>query len=71
MAVLPPVEGGVEGFAGDGFGRGVEEAGAAEVEHDFGCASGEEDLHGGVVSGAVGERVDDARDLAVDAGPVF
>ena len=71
LAVLPPVECGVEGFAGDGFDAGVEESGAAEVEHDLGCSAGEEDLHGGVVSGAVGESVDESRDLAVDAGPVF
>ena len=70
-AVLPPVEGGVEGFAGDGLGGGVEQAGAAQVQHDLGHAAGEEDLHGGVVAGAVGQRVDEARDLAVDVCPVF
>ena len=59
-AVLPPVEAGVEGFAGDGFYCGIEESGAAQVEHDFGESSGEEDLDGGEVARAVGERVDQA-----------
>ena len=70
LALLPPVEVVVEGFAGDGEDGGVEEAGAAEVEHDLGDASGEEDLHGGEAAGAVGEGVDEARDFAVDRGPV-
>ena len=61
-AVLPPVEVGVEGFAGDGLDGGVEQAGAAQVEHDFGHAAGEEDLHGGEVARAVGQGVDQARD---------
>ncbi len=52
------------------FTRVFEQAGPSEVEHDFGQSSGEEDLHGGEVAGAVGQGVHQARDLAVDLGPI-
>ncbi len=55
----------VERIAGDGFDAGIEKACAAEVQHDLGRSAGEEDLNGGVVFGAVGERVDEARNLTI------
>ena len=39
-------------------------------EHDFRHAAGEKDLHGGEVARAVGKRVDEARDEAIDLNPV-
>ena len=41
------------------------------MQHHLGCAAGEEDLHGRVVPRAVGESVDEARNLAIDVCPVF
>ena len=41
--------------------RGVEQTGAAEMQHHLGHASGEKDLHGGEVARAVGQSVDQAR----------
>ena len=57
-------------LAGDGEAVFVEQAQLAQVEHDFGDATGEEDLDSGMTDGAVGERIDEARDFAVGAMPV-
>ena len=71
FGLLPPVEHGSELLSGHGQCAGIEQAGAAEVQHDFGNASGHEDLHRGEVAGAVGKGVDDTRDFAVNAVPVI
>ncbi len=66
LALLPPVEIFVEGLAGDGANGGVEQAGAAQVKHHLGYASGEKDLDGGEVVRTVGQSIDEARNLAID-----
>ena len=70
FGVFPPVEIVVEGLAGGGEDGGVEEPEVAEVEHDFGDSAGGVELRGWVSDGAVGEDVDDAGDIVVDASPV-
>ena len=40
------------------------------MQHDLRHAAGEKDLHGGEVAWAVGQRIDDARNLAIGALPV-
>ena len=67
---FPLIEKLAQGDAADGLRFGFEEAGTAEMEHGFGDASGQEDLNGRMVAGAVGEGVDDAGDLPVDASPI-
>ena len=54
FGLLPPVEHVAERLAGDGQRRGVEQARAAQVQHHFGHAAGEEDLHGGMHLGPFG-----------------
>src|SRR5271157_2747043 len=71
FGLLPPIENGVELFSGDGEDAGLEQAGAAQMQHDFGHASGQKDLHGGMHLRAVGKGIDQAGDLAVDARPVI
>ena len=39
------------------------------MEHDLRHCAGEKDLHGGEVLRSVGERIDEARHLAIDFGP--
>ena len=41
------------------------------MQHDLGRAAGEKDLHSGIVAGAVGERIDETWNLAIDVGPVL
>ncbi len=43
----------------------------AQVQHDFGNTAGEKDLNGDVSDGAIGQRIDEARDLAIDLDPIF
>ena len=69
-AALPPVQAAIEGFSGNGLHLGVQQAGPSQVEHHFGKSAGQEDLNGGEVAGAVGQCVYQARDLAVDVGPI-
>ena len=71
FGVFPPFEIFAKGLAGDGHGVEVEFSGFAEVEHDFGDAAGEEDLHGGEVSGSIGEVVDETGDVGIEATPVI
>ncbi len=41
------------------------------MQHHLGHAAGQEDAHGGMADGAVGQHIDQARHGAVDAAPVF
>ena len=63
LGLLPPVEAGVERFAADGLDAAVEQACRAQVQHHFGNAAGEKHLHGREAARAVGQRVDEARNL--------
>ena len=70
LGVFPPVEVLVEGLSGCGHDRCVEEAEFAEVEHDLGYTAGGVELRGWVSDGTVGEDIDDAGNVVVDASPV-
>ena len=48
----------------------MEHAHRAQVEHDFRDAAGEEDANRGMMLGAVGECVDEPRDLLVHCDPI-
>ena len=60
--LLPPVEDFIDGEAGDGPARGVEQPHAAEVEHNLRHAAGEEDAHGHMPHRAVRQRIDETLD---------
>ena len=70
LALLPPVEHLPERLAGDGQARVIEQAQLPQVQHDFGHAAGEEDADGRMADRAVGQDIDQARHLAIDAVPV-
>ena len=52
------------------FDAGVEQPGGAQLQHDLGHAAGEKYLHGGEAPRAVGQRVHEARNLAIDLNPI-
>ena len=68
VALLPPVEAGVERFAADRLDGCIEQAGLAQMQHDLRHSAGQKHLHGG--KGAVGQRIDQSRHQAIDRGPV-
>ena len=71
LAVLPQVQGFIEGAALHGAGLQAQQAQVAQVQHHLGHAAGQEDLHGGIAGGAVGQHVHQARHGAVDRRPIF
>ena len=70
IAVLPPIQDRCERRAADGGHIHIEDAQAAQMQHDLGHAAGKKDLHGGMVARPVGQRVNQARCRAIDARPV-
>ena len=40
------------------------------MQHDLGYAAGEEDAHGGMADGSVGQRVHEARGFAIHGDPI-
>ncbi len=60
-----------QAFAGDGEDRFIEQAELAQVQHDFGDAARQEDAHGRMADGPVGQAIDQARRLGVDGLPIL
>ncbi len=70
LGALPGVELRVEREAAHRRDRRVEQPGTPQVQHHLRHTAGHEDLHRRVVTWAVGQCVDKARDLPVDLAPV-
>ncbi len=71
LAALPLVEHVAERPPVHRLGVQAQQAEVAQPEHHLGHAAGEEDAHGRVVDGPVGQHADDPRHRAVDARPVL
>ena len=71
LALLPPGEVLAERATSDRAGVEFEQTEVAQVQHRLRYTAGEVDLHRGEVTRAVGKRVDETRNLAVEAGPVL
>ena len=70
FTLLPPIQIRIQRLTRHRLHAGIEKPGAAQVQHHLRNGSRKEHLHGGEVTGAVGQRVDQTRNLPVDRCPI-
>ena len=71
LAGFPPVQNFVQSRAAGGEDAGVQQAEAAQVQHDFRHAAREEHAHGRVMHGPVRQHAYEARHAAVHGNPIL
>ena len=69
-AFAPPVKARVQGIAAYRFDLYIQKPMGAQFQHHLRHAAGQKHLHGSEVARAVGQRVHQARNQAIDLDPI-